>query len=528
MIVRDNAATLPAALASIRPWVDEMVVVDTGSTDATPEIAAGYGARVFHFPWCDDFAAARNESLRHARGDWLFWMDSDDTIPEDCGRKLRELIGRPADPSLLGYVMQVHCPGGGPDGGHDVTVVDHVKLVRNRPDLRFEGRIHEQILPSIRRAGGEVAWTDLYVVHSGSDPGPEAQRRKRRRDLRLLHLEDRDRPNHTFTLFNLGMTHADGGEYDEAIGYLERSVARATPGESHLRKAYALLVYCLAQRGRRDEALGVCDRGLGLFPDDVELRFRRGVLLHDLGRLGESAAVYEDLLAHPGERHFTSVDRGITGFKARQNLAVAYTEMGDLGHAEDHWRRVTEEEPGYRAGWRGLVDTLLRRGRFDEAEALAERLSGVPGMSAEALLARGRLAAARGDVASAAEALRRAAEGLPDDPEPLRALCQLLFEHGPPDQAEAALEELARRHPDDPAARHNLGSVRLRAGRPAEAVEALRESLRIRPEAPHTLVQLGHALKALDRHDEAADAWRQAALCGGWETGDGGRGAEGS
>ena len=172
MIVRDSAGTLRPCLASIRPWVDEIVVVDTGSKDETPQIAKEFGARLFHFPWCDDFSAARNESLRHATGDWLFWMDSDDTIPPDCGRQLHELIDGDVEPDVLGYVMQVHCPGGDMEGGPDcdVTVVDHIKLFRNRPDLRFEGRVHEQILPAIRRAGGTVAWTDLYVVHSGSDP----------------------------------------------------------------------------------------------------------------------------------------------------------------------------------------------------------------------------------------------------------------------------------------------------------------------------------------------------------------------
>src|SRR5262249_31586562 len=70
MIVRDNARTLEAALTSIRPWVDEMVVVDTGSTDDTPRRAARLGARVEPFAWCDSFAAARNESLRYARGKW--------------------------------------------------------------------------------------------------------------------------------------------------------------------------------------------------------------------------------------------------------------------------------------------------------------------------------------------------------------------------------------------------------------------------------------------------------------------------
>ena len=113
MIVRDNARTLPACLESIRPWVDEMVIVDTGSVDETPRIVEAFGGRLFHFPWCDDFSAARNESLRHARGDWLFWMDSDDAILPACGRGC------------------------------------------------FDHRIHEQILPAIRAAGGEVAWTDV-------------------------------------------------------------------------------------------------------------------------------------------------------------------------------------------------------------------------------------------------------------------------------------------------------------------------------------------------------------------------------
>jgi glycosyltransferase involved in cell wall biosynthesis len=96
MIVRDSSRTVSDCLASIAPWVDELVVVDTGSTDNTPDIAQSHGARLFEFPWCDDFAAARNESLRHASGEWVFWMDSDDTIDEANGQKLRKLIS--ADP----------------------------------------------------------------------------------------------------------------------------------------------------------------------------------------------------------------------------------------------------------------------------------------------------------------------------------------------------------------------------------------------------------------------------------------------
>jgi O-antigen biosynthesis protein len=132
MIVRDSARPLPACLESVCPWVDEMVVVDTGAVDETPRIVESFGGRLFHFPWCDDFSAARNESLRHARGDWLFWMDSDDTIPPECGRELRRIVGREVQQNVLGYIMQVHCPGGAEGGvpDYDVTMVDHWSVVR--------------------------------------------------------------------------------------------------------------------------------------------------------------------------------------------------------------------------------------------------------------------------------------------------------------------------------------------------------------------------------------------------------------
>jgi O-antigen biosynthesis protein len=190
-----------------------LIIVDTGSVDETPRIVESFGGKLYHFPWCDDFSAARNESLRHAKGDWLFWMDSDDTIPPGCGLGLRGLVENQNEPSVAAYIMQVHCPGGAGRGGGEesVTVVDHIKLFRNLPELRFDGRMHEQILGAVRRIGGNVNWTDLYVVHSGSDQSPAAQARKLERDLRLLNLELAERPEHPFTLFNLGTSAVSRG-----------------------------------------------------------------------------------------------------------------------------------------------------------------------------------------------------------------------------------------------------------------------------------------------------------------------------
>lgn len=347
MIVRNNESTIRPCLESIRPWVDEMIIVDTGSSDGTPALCRELGAIVHHWAWRDDFAAARNESLRYATGDWIFWMDSDDTIPPDCGHKLRVLADADHPPEVLGYVMQVHCPATPADGPRDVTIVDHIKLIRNRPDLRFEHRIHEQILPAIRRAGGEVRFTDTYVVHSGSDQTVEGQRRKLERDFRLLNLDLSERPDHPFVLFNLGMTHADCEQFAEAEQALRRCLTVSRPEESHVRKAYALLINVFYQQQRFPEAHEICQQARGLFPHDKELRFRQGMVEHQMGLLEEAILSYRAVIETPAERHFTSVDAALTGYKARHNLAIVYEDRQQFDLAEQQWRLILKDYPEY-------------------------------------------------------------------------------------------------------------------------------------------------------------------------------------
>ena len=94
MIVKNEEANLPSCLASVADLVDEIVIVDTGSTDRTKEVATSWGARVFDFAWIDDFAAARNEALRHARGDFVFWLDADDRIDDAQPATVADTLGR--------------------------------------------------------------------------------------------------------------------------------------------------------------------------------------------------------------------------------------------------------------------------------------------------------------------------------------------------------------------------------------------------------------------------------------------------
>jgi glycosyltransferase involved in cell wall biosynthesis len=344
MIVRDSEADLPRCLESVRGIFDEIVVVDTGSTDRTREIAEEFGARVFDFPWIDDFAAARNAALSHATGDYAFWLDADDVVDPPEREKLRALLDGlvPGEPAA--YVVRCACDPS-TDGSGGRTVVDHIRLFPLREDVRWSYRVHEQILPALRRAGISERWTDLVVRHTGyTDPALRA--RKLDRDTRILLAELNDRPDEPFILFNLGSIAGERQDWPGALDYLRRSLARSAPSDSITRKLFALIARAQQMLGNTGEALRSCAEGLSLDPEDAELWFRKGMVHRHRGESAAADGCWRRILTLRRPEQFCSVDPGIYGHLTRRNLAVLAAERSDLAEAARLWREVLAECPG--------------------------------------------------------------------------------------------------------------------------------------------------------------------------------------
>jgi GT2 family glycosyltransferase/tetratricopeptide (TPR) repeat protein len=360
MIVKDEERNLPECLSSVADLVDEVVIVDTGSADRTKEVAARFGARVFDFRWVDHFAAARNESLRHAIGEWVFWMDADDRLDEDNRRKLRALF-EGLNGENAAYVMKCLCV---PDAQvQDGTVVDHVRLFRNRPDVRWDYRVHEQILPAVRASGADVRWADVVVRHVGYTD-PALRRRKLERDLRLLRLEDGERPNHPFVLFNLGSVSQELGDVAGALTYFGRSLERSHPADSITRKLFALIAGCQWRLGRREDALAACVEGRGFYPDDAELLFREAGFHEEAGDDAGAEACWRRLIDGREGPHFASVGAGLRGYLARHRLALLCLRRGQLDEAEAHWRAALAERPDFAEARLGLEEVSRQRGHL--------------------------------------------------------------------------------------------------------------------------------------------------------------------
>jgi tetratricopeptide (TPR) repeat protein len=309
------------------------------------------------------------------------------------------------------------------------TVVDHVRLFRRRPDVRWTYRVHEQILPAVRKSGGEVRWADVTIDHAGyQDPALRA--RKLERDLRLLNLEDADRPDDPFTLFNLGSVYHELGRPAEALPRLRRSLGRSHPRDSIVRKLYALIVCCHRLQNHSDEALAACAEGGRVCPGDPELLFLEGLLRRERGDLAGAEACLARVLATKPGPHFASVDAGLRGYKARHNLAVVFHQQGRAPEAEAQWRLVTAERPDFLPGWLGLAECALRRADRALLEEAAVRMEGLAGGPLEAAVLRGRGLLARGEFAAARAALEGAAARFPRELLPRVVLTHVLLQEG--------------------------------------------------------------------------------------------------
>jgi tetratricopeptide (TPR) repeat protein len=463
MIVKDEEARLPACLRSAADLVDEVVVVDTGSTDRTREVARQFNARVVDFPWRDDFAAARNESLRHATGQWVFWLDADEWLDEDNRRRLRELFARLRDENAA-YVMRQQSLAR--DANGSVTAVDQVRLFRNHPDLRWQYRVHEQILLAIRRAGHDVRWTDVAITHTGYEDAALVQR-KLERNVRLLERQRDEGPDDPITLYNLGSGYHGLGRLEESLPLLWHSlqVELAASATNIAPRVYALLSQGHRRLKQLPEAWAVCGEGRARYPDDPELLNEEALLSWARGDLRGAEACLLRLLQAPRDSCPLGADPGLWGYQARHKLAMIYREQGWLADAEAQWRAVVGERPEHTEAWAGLADLWLARGGLAELDQAAGRLGADPRRAVEATLLRAAACLGRDQPDAARHLLEGQLAAHPQSVWLRLGLADVLLVEGDDvPAAEQLLREVLALDPDNERARAGLEYLRQEAG----------------------------------------------------------------
>jgi len=316
MIVRDEAGALGHCLGSVRDLVDEMVVVDTGSTDGTVAIAESFGARIGDFPWCDDFAAARNESLRLCTGDWVLLLDADEAVDRLDHGAIRQAI-EAAGPTLSGFTLvsrnytrdgaaRLFGEGVRPnrtaygEGAEFPFYADQpmLRLVRRLPDLGFEGRIHERLDRYFTRNHLALGALAAVIHHFGKLDGA----REGAKSAYYLDLAEREAAEHPLDpdlQFNLMAQAEVAGLWDKVLA-AGLAVTRLSP-----RVPYAVpltLALAYQQLGRHLEALPLLAQVLQDDPGHLTALCRQATSAAALGRAEDARSdLARAMAAHPGD-----------------------------------------------------------------------------------------------------------------------------------------------------------------------------------------------------------------------------------
>lgn len=387
MVVRNEAERIGACLASVAGFVDEMVLLDTGSSDATVAIAERCGAVVHQLEWPGDFAPARNHALSLVRGDWVLVLDADEQLTAEAREPLRALM---ADPDLLLVNLLRRELGARQSPYSNVS-----RLFRRHPAIHWSRPYHAMVDDSVvTLLKREPHWrlADCPVVallHEGYRPELLAASDKAQRLRQAMEAELARRPGDPYACAKLGGLELSEGHSERAITVLEQGLAQCDPAQAperyelllHLamavtptdparamalyREAIALplagrlsvaahlnLAALLLGQGQGEEAAALAATVTATAPELALGWFNRGLISRQLGQLSQAIRAYRQaLILEPAYA------------EAQQNLAVAQLLSGDIA--------------GARNGFRQTISLLTQQGRHREARALHQQASGL-------------------------------------------------------------------------------------------------------------------------------------------------------
>ncbi len=291
MIVRDAEDTLLRTLDSIQFVADEILIVDTGSSDRTQNIAAAAGAKVLSLLWGDDFSTPRNLAMAHATGDWILWLDAGETIEAETAHAIKLFSQEYAD-TQRAYLLMVEIPPNGQAISSEQ--VGRVRLVPNFKGLRFEGRVREKLNKSLVANNMQVESLPWKIHRSTREHEPLVKGRKARRDLRLAEIEMKQNGWSAPLLNVMGDAYSRLGDTFAAIDYFKRAMQYSQPGSiDHLESNYGLLAAMDADSQFRAEQLSTCLTALETYPFDAQLLCAMGSYLQLQGRIDLATRAYQ-------------------------------------------------------------------------------------------------------------------------------------------------------------------------------------------------------------------------------------------
>ncbi len=336
LIVKDEAHQIEKCLQSVLSVIDEIIVVDTGSTDGTQEICRQYGAKVIEVPWENSFAKARNIGLQHAVGEWILWMDADEELSGDDQDVLRQAVISSKSNAL--FLKVIHYLGTKKEEAspqHSFRLAQ-IRLFRNKKGFRFEKDIHETIIwPDGADLTQLVPLLPVEIHHFGFMDDSISFKQKVQRNIELL-LREQEKPDHEpWCEYHLANELYRAGKWEQAFVLVNIAIEGfLTKKQLPPSLLYQLKYEILFRHGSMRGAWPGIERAIQLYPNYVDLHFYKGVFLMEHGMYEEAINVFEHCLTL-GEEHWEHLSlRGMGSFYAFSYLGSCMERLGKKPEAE--------------------------------------------------------------------------------------------------------------------------------------------------------------------------------------------------
>lgn len=521
MIVKNEERFLRACLESAKDVVDEIVIVDTGSTDGTLDIAREFGAKIIEHAWNDDFAEARNLSLQHATGNWALWLDADEEIAPGSGQAFREAIASAPD-HVGGYMVTFHNwlssttrPASGEAASGEMAVHHACRLFRRVEGARFEGRIHEQNLRSLQALGYTYARMEgLLIDHWGYAGEIMTLRNKHERFIRMLTREVEECPDEGFRhfhLFNLGNAYFTFGDMENAAHYFSLGASGVSAEEEYAVTLFVEWATALHRMQRPWEGIDVCQQADEVGIRHAGLDFARGYcLLHttqyEAAEMAFRAAIQQGREA-AGVGDALAGDAGAATYKAQYGLALALVGQDRHEEAVAPCRAALDIQPGMVEARYLLSIALTHLDRTYEASLELETLLGQQPDNAEARRDLGAIYFAGKDYEQALPHLRPVAWEQNENKEAWARLADCCENLGLLAEARDAYEHLRLLDPDSVEVCVNLGRVLAALDDPAQALEYYHEAIQRKPDFGNAYFNAGDLMYKLGYYGRAAETY---------------------
>jgi tetratricopeptide (TPR) repeat protein len=477
MIVRNEERFLRDALTSVQGIVDEICIVDTGSTDGTVAVAESFGATLRFISWRDDFAWARNHALALATGAWIFVLDADERLAPESAAHLRALRHVAPD----GEGRWIRCRNFSDERRAIVSSTNAiVRIFPNDPAVRYRGAIHEYVARDGDERAIPAAMTPIEIHHFGYVPDVMSGRGKAARNLRVSRAAFENAPDDPVHAYNYAMSALLAGERETAREQLEHvtSITRHTP-RGFRPMALSTLSGLYLEDGRAGEALAAADECVAIVATLPDGHFARGRALAALGR-------YEEARTALGE-------------------AIAVGSNGTFEHF------VVDDEIAVWKAHNEIGGTLVSEGRFPAALQWLDLALRARPAERVLLVNRAKCHEALGELETALAAFRAIFEGFRDENAAIEYV-NFVFRHGSSDGSLAAVESALPVLGDDYKRAFLIAAAAglLRAGRRPDAEPLVRRALAV-GENPHIgraiLERLGEQYGLPELNDLARDAF---------------------